>query len=234
MSDTAADAIQGGDEQPVKDDFEIVYDAIDERDNGIAESDRESAGQWLKSHADDAGTSVRTGLHSLVGTTAVLRGGSQEEKRQMIGHLVDQYNIHERPGAEEPAAVDEFSDPVGQHSPATVTEYAASVGEIVGADPAAVGRIFGRQPDCAGSSDSGRHGRRRTRNGPPGSPAGRCNNARRRYPTGGCGRCTAFRAGTASPRERTRRASQGRERPGFRSRNRDGEPSERRPGLGYR
>ncbi len=158
MSDTSQDAhpeagnAQGEEQsdasgQTVDDAVESAYDTWDEGQHGIAEGDRVPMGQWLQRHARDAGTTVKGGLESLVATTAVLRGGDQEQKRQMIGHLVDQYGIRERPGAENPApAIDEFGDPAAQYPQESVTPYAASVGEIVGADPAAVGQFLAANP----------------------------------------------------------------------------------------
>ena len=120
-------------------------------------------------------------LESLVGTTAVLRGGDQEQKRKMVAHLIDQYDIRDRPSAEEPAVqqYDEFGDPVGQYPQEGVTAYAAEVGQIVGADPAAVGQFLAANPIArdptiqAGMVDVAREMH------PPGLPAGRSNNVDR-------------------------------------------------------
>ena len=66
----------------------------------------------------------------------------------MVAHLIDQYDIRDRPSAEEPAVqqYDEFGDPVGQYPQEGVTAYAAEVGQIVGADPAAVGQFLAANP----------------------------------------------------------------------------------------
>ena len=74
-----------------------AYDDQDRAHNGIAEGERESVGQYLKFHADAVGTTVINGLNSLIEPTVTLRHGSQQDKRTLLGHLVDQYQIQDVP-----------------------------------------------------------------------------------------------------------------------------------------
>ena len=150
MSDTAdahpeAGSIQGG-ERPsdesgmsVDDAATSAYDDADRAQNGIAEGEREGMGQWLKSHADHAGTTVHEGLQSLVQTAAVIRNGDQATKREMLGFLVDQYGVRGVPGVEEPAPqFDEFGDPVGRAPQQAIASEAAAmegVHEFIRANP---------------------------------------------------------------------------------------------------
>ena len=115
-----------------------AYDDWDRGQNGIAEGEREPMGKWLKDHADAAGTDVKTGLGALVETAAVLRNGSQEDKRGMLGHLADTYAITPMPSAEAPTqAHDEFGDPVEQAPFATEAESTEVVRNFIETNPAA-------------------------------------------------------------------------------------------------
>ena len=118
---------------------ETAFNDWDAKAHGIAESARKPVGQWLQGHADAAGTTIETGLQSLVNTAAVLRNGNQPEKREMLGHLIDEYNVRGVPGVEEAAPqFDEFGDPVGQHPQQALTEdqaAASSVSQFVADNP---------------------------------------------------------------------------------------------------
>ena len=52
-----------------------AFDDADRAHNGIAEGERESVGQYLKYHADAVGTSVISGLNSLIEPAITLRHG---------------------------------------------------------------------------------------------------------------------------------------------------------------
>ena len=148
--DAAADAhpeggaIQGG-EAPsdqsgmtTDDAAESAFDDWDRSEHGIAEGERQGMGGWLKSHADYAGTTVREGLESLVTTAAVLRNGDQGAKREMLGFLVDNYDVRGVPGDDAPAPqFDEFGVPVGQNMQPALTEdqAASTVAQFVAANP---------------------------------------------------------------------------------------------------
>lgn len=83
-----------------------AYDDHDRVHNGIAEGERESFGQYLKGHADHVGVGVTEGVGVLVDTAVVLRNGSQDQKRQMIGHMIDNHDIRPETTAESPQAVE--------------------------------------------------------------------------------------------------------------------------------
>ena len=139
-----AGAIQGGeapsDQRGMTPDDAAAssYDDWDRSQHGIAEGERQDMGGWLKGHADYANTTVREGLESLVTTAAVLRNGAQEQKREMLGFLVDNYDVRGVPGDDVPAPqFDEFGVPVGQNMQPALTEAqaAATVSEFVAANP---------------------------------------------------------------------------------------------------
>lgn len=153
-NDSAVDAhpeagsIQGGEDasdssgQTVDDAVEGAYDSWDAREHGISEGWRKPVGQWLQGHAREAGTTIETGLQSLVQTAGVLRSGDQAAKREMLGFLVDQYGVQDIPMAQDqpiaygPPAVGEAGQPV------TEAEGMAVVEQFVAANPAAQdGRI---------------------------------------------------------------------------------------------
>ena len=89
---------------------ESSYDDWDRGQHGIAEGERQPMGQWLKYNADYVGTTVRDGLESLVGTASALRNGSQQEKRAMLGHLIDEYQVSPEPTAEAAPQLDATGD----------------------------------------------------------------------------------------------------------------------------
>ena len=89
-----------------------AYDDWDRGAHGISESERAPMGQWLQGHADHIGLSVEDGLKSVIGPAAVLHNGSQAQKRELLGSMIDEFQIHPEPSAET-AQYDEFGDPVG-------------------------------------------------------------------------------------------------------------------------
>ena len=80
------------------------YDDHDRHHNGIAEGERENLGRHLKGHADAAGVSVISGLNSLLDSAVGLRG-DQATRRQVIGHLIDNFDVRLEPTAEPAPAV---------------------------------------------------------------------------------------------------------------------------------
>ena len=80
-------------EDAVTDNYNSQERAVD----GIAEGDRVAIGQHLKYHADAAGVSVVDGLDALIAPAVVLRHGSQQEKRQLLGDVIDDYNVQPVP-----------------------------------------------------------------------------------------------------------------------------------------
>ena len=81
-----------------------AYDDHDRHHNGIAESEREGFGKFLKQHADAVGTNVIDGVNSLLQPAITLRHGTQEEKRALLGHVVQEYDIRDVPMANEGSA----------------------------------------------------------------------------------------------------------------------------------
>ena len=109
VSDRAEQSNESG--MSVEDAATSAYDDYDRGENGIAEGEREPMGKWLKSNADHVGTTVRDGLVNLVDTATVLRNGSQDQKRQMLGHLIDNHNVRPEPTAEAAPQYDATGDP---------------------------------------------------------------------------------------------------------------------------
>ena len=105
-SDADWDSTEDGKGMTAEDAATAAYDGWDEAEHGISEGDRKEMGGYLKFHADAAGTDVKTGLGALVETAAVLRNASQEDKRGMLGHLADTYDIRPMPSAEAPTPGD--------------------------------------------------------------------------------------------------------------------------------
>ena len=101
-----------------------AYDDWDRSTNGIAEGERENIGQYLKYHADSAGTTVISGLNSLIEPAITMRHGSMEQKRAVLGHLVDEYQIRARPEAQ--------SQPIEYGPPAAGAEGLPVVSEDEG------------------------------------------------------------------------------------------------------
>ena len=89
------------------------YDDFDRAENGIAEGERSDMGRWLKGHADHVGLSVEDGLKSVIGPAAVLHNGSLQQKRELLGSMIDEFQIHPEPSAETAQQYDEFGDAVG-------------------------------------------------------------------------------------------------------------------------
>ena len=111
MNDVAVDAhpeagaIQGEDKtnadgMSIEDAATSAYDDFDRRENGIAEGERVGLGQHLKGHADAAGTTVIGGLNTLIDSAVGLRTGDQATRRQVIGDLIDNYDVRAEPTAE--------------------------------------------------------------------------------------------------------------------------------------
>ena len=126
--------------QSVSDAVEGSYDEWDRSEHGIAEGDRKQLGGWLGEHAAAAGTTIETGLQSLVETASVLRNADQQTKRTMIGHLADTYDVRPYPSAAELAPpLDEFGDPVSGAAPPIASEARVQsvVDEFVRANPVA-------------------------------------------------------------------------------------------------
>ena len=120
-----------------------AYDSWDRKAHGISEGERTDIGEWLKGHADHIGLSVEDGLKSVIGPAAVLHNGSLAQKRELLGSMIDQFQIHPEPSAET-ARYDEFGDPAPaapmQGSGQTIRseEQAAPVVQaFVAANPAA-------------------------------------------------------------------------------------------------
>ena len=115
-----------------------AYDDHDRARNGIAEGERENVGQYLKYHADAAGTTVINGLDALIAPAITLRHGSQHDKRTLLGDLVDNYNIRDIPTVQSQAP--EYGPPAagadGQ-APSTEAEADAVVQDFIAANPIA-------------------------------------------------------------------------------------------------
>ena len=115
-----------------------AYDDWDRGENGIAEGERENLGKHLKFHADSAGTTVINGLDSLISPAVTLRHGSQDEKRALLGFVVDEYQIQDVPMAQ--------SQPVEYGAPAlgadgqeiaTDAEAMSEISRFIDANPIA-------------------------------------------------------------------------------------------------
>ena len=87
----------------VQDAVEGNYNEQDTRAHGIAEADRIPLGQHLKGYADSVGTDVISGINSMLAPTAILHAGSMEQKRAVIGGLVDNFGIQDIPQARDAA-----------------------------------------------------------------------------------------------------------------------------------
>ena len=127
-----AGKIQGGeapsDESGMSMD-DAVSSAFDDHQratDGIAEGERESLGKHLKFHADSAGTTVIGGLNALIEPAVALRHGDLTTKREVIGNLIDEYNVHPVPEAEPAPVAVEYGQPAhdGAGQPITTEEQA--------------------------------------------------------------------------------------------------------------
>ena len=110
----------------VQDAVEGNFNEQDTREHGISEADRVPLGQHLKRYADSVGTDVISGINSMLAPTAILHAGSMEQKRAVIGGLVDNFGIQDVPAARDPGA--------GQLSP---EQSQAAVNDFIAQNPAA-------------------------------------------------------------------------------------------------
>ena len=110
----------------VEDAATSAFDDADRRENGIAEGERESLGQHLKFHADSAGTTVIGGLNALIEPAVALRHGDLTTKREVIGNLIDQYDVRPVPEAEPAPEAVEYGQPAhdGEGQPIATEEQA--------------------------------------------------------------------------------------------------------------
>ena len=115
-----------------------AYDDWDRGENGIAEGERENLGKHLKFHADSAGTTVINGLNNLIEPAVTLRHGSQDQKRALLGHIVDEYGIQDVPMAQS-AAVEYGPPALGEAGQPVVTEAEAmaAISGFISANPIA-------------------------------------------------------------------------------------------------
>ena len=115
-----------------------AFDDHQRATDGKAEGERESVGRYLKHHADAVGVSVVDGLTSLIEPAVTLRHGSMQDKRALLGHIVDNYGIQDVPTVQAPPV--EFGPPAtgadGQ-APATVAEADATVAQFISENPVA-------------------------------------------------------------------------------------------------
>ena len=116
MTDSIGPGLDAGEAAPDETGMSVeaaatsAYDDHDRAENGIAGGERETMGKLLKTNAYYAGTTVRDGLTSLVATASALRNGSQQEKRQMLGHLIDEHQISPEPTTEAAPQLDATGD----------------------------------------------------------------------------------------------------------------------------
>ena len=112
---TSGEAASDDSGMSVEDAVTSAYDDHDRAENGIAEGERTQFGQHLKTHADAAGTTVIDGVNSLLAPAIALRTGDAETRRNVIGQLIDDYDIRPEPSAV--PAHDEFGDPLAAAAP---------------------------------------------------------------------------------------------------------------------
>ena len=96
-------------------------------------------GQYLKYHADAAGTTVINGLNSLIEPAITLRHGSQDDKRKLLGDIVDNYEVREVPASAQAQPV-EYGPPAsgpGGQPVTTEAEGMAIVDRFVSENPIA-------------------------------------------------------------------------------------------------
>ena len=122
----AAEDVSNDGGMSVEDAATSAFDDADRRENGIAEGERESLGQHLKFHADSAGTTVIGGLNALIEPAVALRHGDLTTKREVIGNLIDEYNVHPVPEAEPAPEAVEYGQPAhdGEGQPIATEEQA--------------------------------------------------------------------------------------------------------------
>ena len=116
-----------------------AYDDQDRARNGIAEGERENLGKYLKGHADAVGVSVIDGLNSLIEPAVALRHGTMQEKRAVLGHLVDEYQIQDVPAAAQSRPVEYGPPATGADGQPVVSEGEAlvEVEQFIAANPVA-------------------------------------------------------------------------------------------------
>ena len=129
---TNPDAPFDGKGMTVDDAVASSYDDHQTATDGIAEGDRVKIGQNLKYHADSAGVSVVDGLDALLQPAITLRHGSQQDKRALMGHFVDEYAVQDVPMAAQ-AAPAEYGPAEG----ATAAENRTTVENFIAANPIA-------------------------------------------------------------------------------------------------
>ena len=156
MSDTSADAhpeagaIQGGEEasdasgMSMDDATSSAYDDWDRATSGIAEGERENLGKHLKYHADSAGTTVIAGLNALIEPAVTLRHGTMDQKRAVLGHIVDNYDVRDVPMAQQATAPEYGPPATGADGQAIVSaeEGLATVQAFVAANPIAADELI--------------------------------------------------------------------------------------------
>ena len=134
-----AGALQGpevsdGEGMSVDDAVSSSFDDWDRNAHGIAESEREPLGKNLKYHADAVGTTVIGGLNTLIDTAVGLNTGDQQRKREVIGHLIDNYGVRAEPMADDPAPMNQNE---GQQPIGTEAEGMAVVEDFIANNPVA-------------------------------------------------------------------------------------------------
>ena len=115
-----------------------AFDDHQRATDGIAEGERESVGKYLKGHADAVGVSVIDGLTSLIEPAVTLRHGSMQDKRALLGHIVDNYGIEDVPTVQSQAP--EYGPPAaGADGQPIITEAEAeaTVAQFISENPVA-------------------------------------------------------------------------------------------------
>ena len=113
-----------------------AFDDHQRATDGIAEGERESVGRYLKHHADAVGVSVVDGLTSLIEPAVTLRHGSMQDKRALLGHIVDNYGIQDVPTVQ--AAPVEYGPPAaGADGQPPATDADAVVQQFISENPIA-------------------------------------------------------------------------------------------------
>ena len=114
-----------------------AFDDWDTGQHGIAEGNRVEIGQHLKYHADSAGVSVVDGLDALIEPARILRHGSMQEKRQLVGGVIDDYNVQPVPVVQSEAP--EYGPPAAgaDGQPVSEAEAEATVAQFISSNPAA-------------------------------------------------------------------------------------------------
>lgn len=105
-----------------------AYDDHDRAHHGIAEGEREEVGGYLKHHADAANVTVRDGLVHLVETNNALMHGDQNQKRAIVGDLIDNNNVRAEPTYGEAVAAQPY---------ATIEQASGAVDNFMAQNPAA-------------------------------------------------------------------------------------------------